>query len=173
MALADNTLLMRKGDGEVKSSLTDFHMATGEVAWPAAVTVKDLGEVDCPGESGVRVHFPDVLPLDAEDMEVEFKCRAEDCRLYTLFKAFRDYLTGMDGEGTELQIYSPHCGIGRQKVHVKSMGDVEFRKDNVGEYASLTVVFRLTDPVTDIVLAVTPVNLQELNGYWKFREDSL
>lgn len=152
MALMDNTLLIRKGEGETKDSLADFCMATGEMPWPAEVSVKDPGVVDCPGESGERTFFPDTAALEAYDLEVEFKCRAIDSRIYPLFKTFRDYLTGMDGNGTELQIYSPYCGVGRQGVWAKSISDVTFRKDNIGEYASLTVTFRVSDPVTDILL---------------------
>ncbi len=166
MSLSDYTLLMRKTGGSVKDSLVDFHMATGDVAWPAEVQVKDPGVLDCPGESGERTFFPDVASFEAYDLKVEFKCRAEDCRLYELFKAFRNYLTGIDGTGTRLTLYSPYCGVGRQDVWVKSISDVEFRRDNIGEYASLEATFRVADPVTDIILTtdVSPLAMESLIG---------
>lgn len=153
MTLSDNTLLIRKGDGPVKDSLLDFGMATGEIPWPAVVSVKDPGTVECPGEHGERAFFPDSASFEAYDLQVEFKHRASLGQLYANYKAFRDYLTK---DGTCLSIYSPYCGVGRGKVRIKEISDVKFRKDNVGEYASFDVVFRVTDPVTDVTLSRSP-----------------
>lgn len=148
----DHTLLMQKGTGKVISTLARFGMATGDIPWPAVLKAKDLGVVDCPGESGERTHFPDKLSFEAYDLEFEFKYRGSLGTLYDNFKSLRDYLSGMDGNGTQLNIYSPYCGIGRQCVSLKSIEPGKFKKDNAGEYMSFKVKFRVADPVTDITL---------------------
>ena len=145
--------MIRKGIGDTKDTLADFGMATGEIPWPASWTAKDIGEVDCPGESGTRVFFPDEIPIESYDLEIEFKYRDEDSKLYDRYSAFSNYLRGKDGNGTELQIYSPYHKIGRKEVYAKSISDATFKKDNIGEYASFKVTFRVSDPETDIILA--------------------
>lgn len=150
MTVSNNTLLLRKGDDSVKDSLLDFGMATGEVPWPAVVQVKDPGTVKTEGEHGERTHFPEEACLEAYDLKIGFKHRAPLSRLYRNYSAFRDYLlTG----GTCLSIYSPYCGVGRGMVWTKEISDVKYHKDNAGEYASFEVVFRVTDPATDVILA--------------------
>lgn len=152
MTSVDHTLLIQKGGGEIVSTLKAFGMATGEIPWPAGVSVKDLGAVDCPGEDGERTFFPATLPLEAYDLEFEFKYRGELGSLYPQYKKMRDCLIGRDGNGSELRIYSPYCGIGRQKVSLRSMEPGRFVKDNLGEYFSFKVKFRVADPVTDVTL---------------------
>ena len=169
MAFTDSEILMRKAGGEVKDSLSDFGMATGDIPWPADVTAKDPGVVDCPGQSGESSYFPDHAAIEAYDLEIEFKCRAYATRLYDLYSAFRDYLFGLgEEEGTEMEIYSPWQGIGRRCVRAVSMGDVEFRRDNAGEYASFKVTFRVCDPVTDIRLVSRLEGNTSLGGTWNF-----
>lgn len=148
----DHTLLMQKGDAKVKSTLADFGMATGDIPWPATIKVKDLGVVDCPGESGERTHFPDQLSFEAYDLEFELKYRGELGSLYDNYKSLLNYLSGRDNNGTRLKIYSPYHGIGRQDVSLKSIETQKFKKDNAGEYMSFKVKFRVADPATDIKL---------------------
>lgn len=139
----------------MKSTLADFGMAVGDIPWPVSLKVKDLGVVDCPGENGERTHFPDRLSFEAYDLEAEFKYRGALGSLYDNYKSLLNYLSGNDGNGTELKIYSPYHGIGRQCVSLKSLEPGKFKKDNIGEYMSIKVKFRVADPVTDIKLAET------------------
>lgn len=64
------------------------------------------------------------------------------------FKYFRDYLTG----GGEFKIYSAYCGRGGQSAYVKKIEADEVFGSNIDEVLPCTVVFRVTDPITDTKL---------------------
>lgn len=146
-------LMRKKGASRTYSTAKDFAFVTGEVPYLAKTEAKELATRDCPGEDGERVYFPDRLPLAAYDLEVEFKMYGPAMSVFKYYNMFRQYLTGEDGTGTEIEIYSPYCNVGRRGVHMKSMGDPTFRKDADGEeFMSLEVIFHVTDPTTHIKL---------------------
>lgn len=64
------------------------------------------------------------------------------------FKYFRDYLTG----GGEFKIYSAYCGRGGQGAYAKKIEAEEVFGSNIDEVLPCTVVFRVTDPITDVKL---------------------
>lgn len=68
------------------------------------------------------------------------------------YKYFRDYLTGLDGIGGELKIYSAYCGRGGQGAYVKKIEASEVYSSNIDEILPCTVTFRVTDPITDVKL---------------------
>lgn len=153
MAVNLSTLLIRRGDEIIDSAASGFY--TGEINFPANVEVKDFATRDCPGEHGERVFFPANSSIKAYDLDVEFKYTGKIEVYRYMFCAFRDKLTGQDGKGTELSIYSPYYRIGRQRVYVKSIQQKKFyRDDETGEaFISFVVTFRVTDPVTDILIS--------------------
>ena len=147
-----STLLIRK-KGVVYDTKNDFGYATGEIPFPADVEVKELTKRNCPCEDGDRVFFPDRLALASYDLEIEFKYQGKESSLYIDFCRLRDLLTGADGEGTELAIYSPWYRIGRQRVHLKNIKPDSSLRMNDESFQKIKITFCITDPVTDILLS--------------------
>lgn len=145
-------LLLRKGT-ETKNSYTDFGFATGEIEFPAKTNVKEFAVTDCPGEDGERVYFQSQSYLSAYDLDVDFKYVGELTDIYDHYKSFRDYLTGRDGKGTEFEIYSPWHRIGRKGVRLKDIEEDKYIRDDLTACLCLKVKFRVTDPVTDVLLS--------------------
>lgn len=148
-----STIYIRKRD-IVKDTLRDFGFATGDFPWPSDVEVKDPGTVECEGEHGQRVFFPDMPSFKAYDLEIEFKRRPSAEPYAEAYAKFRDFLTGLDGRGTELAIYSPYHGVGRGKIWTQSISPLKYGRDSEGEYANVKVKFMVTDPVTDVTINI-------------------
>ena len=148
------TLLMQKmkQGSPVKDSLRDFGIVCTSIPFIPCEETKELPTRDWPGENGEDTYIPEKLPVSAYDMEVELCYKGGLGTCYTKIRSFLDYLKGNDGSGAALKIYSPFTGIGRQNVYFKSMGDIEFGKSNIDEVLTFSLVFRVTDPVTDISL---------------------
>lgn len=71
---------------------------------------------------------------------------------YTAYRHLRDYLIGMDGEGTELRVYDPYWRRGRQRVSLLSIDDFVPARSNADEVLTFTATFRVYDPITEIRL---------------------
>lgn len=150
----DYTLLMQKmKDGSpVKDSLADFGVVCTEVPFMPSGETKELASNDWYDEDGEDTYIPDRLPMAAYDWEVGFCYKGNLSTCYSSLKALTDYLNGRDGSGAGLKVYSSYTGMGRQGVYLKSMSDFEFTKSNLDEVLTFTATFRVTDPVTDVVL---------------------
>lgn len=156
MAETRNTLLIRKG-GVTKSTFDDFGFATGEIPFPGSFEIKGFAERDCPGEDGERVYFPDQSYIKGYDLKVEFKTQYNIYGIYDRYRAFVNYLTGRDGTGTEMEVYSPWYRVGRKGVYAKAIEESRFVRDDDNDSNSMIaieVTFRITDPITDILLSV-------------------
>lgn len=104
------TLLMQKTkDGSaVKSSLSDFGFAIGEIPWPDEET-EEVAVRTWPGEHGEDAYIPPGgLKLQAYDVEVEFFYKGVIYTAYEAYKALRDYMTGAKGDGAEMLVYDPY-----------------------------------------------------------------
>lgn len=149
------TLLMQKmrQSSPVKDSLKDFGVVCTSVPFLPYEEMKELPSRGWAGEDGEDTYIPEKLPVSAYDMEVEMCYKGGITTCYTKMKSFLDYLRGNDGSGAALKLYSPFTGIGRQDVYFKSIGEIEFAKSSTDEVLTFSLVFRVTDPVTDISLA--------------------
>lgn len=150
----DYTLLFQKmkdGSG-VKDSLTDFGVVCTNIPFMPKGEAKELAKNDWPDESGEDTYIPEVIPTQAYDWEIEMAYKGALKSCYTNIKAFTDYLTGRDGSGGAMKVYSSYTGVGRQNVHYQNIGDFEFTKSNIDEVLTFTLTLRVTDPDTDVVL---------------------
>ena len=150
----DYTFLMQKqGIGAaVKDSLADFGIVCTEVPFMPFSETKELPSRDWPDEDGEDTYIPAELPAAAYDLELGLCYKGSLSTCHTKIKAFIDYLTGKDGNGSELTIYLPYTGIGRKGCYLKSVGNIEFAKSGTDEVLTFTATFRVTDPVTDVQL---------------------
>ena len=66
---------------------------------------------------------------------------------------FLSYLSGRDGSGVKLSMYSTWTGVGRQHMRLKKVSDTA-QLDRCGDFEVVTIetTFRVEDPVTDITL---------------------
>lgn len=119
---------------------------------------KELPSHDWKDEDGDDEYIPDVLPIAAYEMEVEFAYKGDMFTANSNIKKFLDYLTGREGDGAEFMCYDTFTRIGRQKMRFVSVSEDIFHRDqNNSEYGCDVIVFSVTfkvnDPVTDITLS--------------------
>lgn len=142
---------MKSGEA-VKDSFTAFGVVCTEVPIVVGEEAKELPTRDWPDEDGEDTYVPDELPLAAYDWEIGMCYKGAVGTVQAKMKAFRDYLTGRDGSGALMKVYSPWTKEGRQNVYFKELETDEFWRSNVDEGVTFTVTLRVTDPVTEVVL---------------------
>lgn len=129
--------------------------------------IKQLPSNQFPDEDGADEYIPDVLPVEAYEVEATFGCKGKKEEVHGHIKDFILYLKGMDKEnagkssyGCEVQIYDTYTGIGRQGCRLVKIGDTgyfqEIVRDDSGVADHVLLTFKLTfkvnDPTTDIKL---------------------
>ena len=164
-------LLLQKGDGDVVNTFVTWGIACVRVPFTDGDELKDVAKRDWPDEHGEDSYIPAKLKVKAYDAEFEFAyCGSElasnpfDVHLAVeRIAAFRRWLTGNDtveGSGADLKIYSPYTRVGRQHCYLSKFSDkdlhVQLKQSSGAVYnenvATFKAVFRVCDPVTDIVL---------------------
>lgn len=150
----DYTLLFQKSKtgSSVKDSLADFGMVCTDVPFMPCGETKELPKRDWIDEDGEDTYIPDSIPLSAFDWEIEMGFKGELASAQGALKKFTEYLTGKDGSGAELKVYSKYTGIGRQGIYFMGMSDFVFSKTNIDEVVTFKVNFRVTDPSSNVVL---------------------
>lgn len=137
-----------------KSSLADFGFATGNVEFPASVEMKEYASRSVPGEDGERVFFPDNPAINAYDLSIEFKYKGLYSDFHDDYMTFCNFLIGRDGFGPCMHIYMPWNNIGRMNTYVKSIKECKYNRNGNEVFITFNVVFRITDPVATIKLAI-------------------
>ena len=137
----------------------------------AGCKTKELAKNGWQDEHGEDTYIPSKLMFEAYDAEFEMAYKGEELATnpfdldlaFTRINAFKKWLSGNDttsGSGAELKIYSPFETIGRQGCYLLEISDEEpcvLTKQSKGNIyhenvATFKVKFRITDPMTDIVL---------------------
>lgn len=114
---------------------------------------KALSKRDWADENGEDTYFPSQLKIKAYDLEVEFAYKGEMNTANAQIKNFLDYLTGVSDAGTSLSVYDTYTKIGRRGIYFKSIDpDLFVRKTDEGDVVTFKIVFRVTDPATQITL---------------------
>lgn len=145
-------LMQKMSDGaEVKDSLSDFNMVCTDFPFKIGGKTKELPKREWEGEDGEDTYIPSVLPLEAYDIEVGMCYKGSVETAYDGLIALRDYLTGVNGDGSALKVYNGHTGVGRQGIYMLSMDDdVELTRMNDEDVVLFNIKFRVTDPKTEI-----------------------
>lgn len=142
----------------VKDTVTHFHIYCMEIPFIIATEAKELASNNWHDQHGDDEYIPSSLKMQAYDMDVKFACKASANASLTVkdkINAFVRYLTGADGSGAEMKMYSTYTKIGRQGIRFKSLDEnAELVKDNTGDILVFTVTFKVNDPVTDITLTL-------------------
>lgn len=163
-----NALLIKKGNGAVVNSYTQWNIACCKVPFKVGGKTKDLPKRDWHDEQGEDTYIPNKLMIEAYDVEFELACVVNSSSFDLLgalakIDAFKKWLSGNDSEngtGAELAIYSPYSTIGRQGCYLLEISDEEPHlqmKQTAGNIYNENVLtfkvkFRVTDPNTQITL---------------------
>lgn len=165
------TIFFQKGSGHPLDSFTEWGIVCCQVPFRAGGKTKALEATSLPDEHGEMVAFPKNLIFEPYDAEFVFAYKGEELatnpfNLHLAFEkisAFKRWLSGNDtdgGSGTELKIYSPFATIGRQGCYLLEISEedpvVQTKQSGGNLYnenvVTFKVTFRVTDPMTDIVL---------------------
>ena len=147
-----------KDDALVVDTLDNWGIVCKDFPFKLYGEAKELPSHDWKDEDGDDEYIPDVLPIAAYEMEVEFAYKVDMFTANSNIKGFLDYLTGREGDGAEFMCYDTFTRIGRQKMRFVSVSEDIFHRDqNNSEYGCDVIVFSVTftvnDPVTDITLS--------------------
>lgn len=141
------TLLIKKEYTSTVSSLDDYGFAISEISWPNE-EIQELAARVWPGEDGEDVYIPPRgLAMKAFDLVVEFLYKGARDTLLEAYTSFKEFMTGRDGLGAELEIYDCYWKRGYTGVYVKQFGDIKVHKTNIDEAMSMKAVLRITNPL--------------------------
>ena len=166
------TLLFQKASGSVVNSFTQWGIVCCKVPFKAGGKTKELAKADWYDQHGEDTYIPNKLMFEAYDAEFELAYQGQELatnpfnlnKAFTCINNFKKWLSGNDsaaGTGATLKIYSPFSTIGRQNCYVAEISDEEphvmLKEENGNTYnenvVTFKVKFRVTDPMTDIVLS--------------------
>lgn len=151
-------LLIRQQGGEVIDTFESFHVACQEFPFRHLPETKDLPKRDWYDEHGEDVYVPnDGLKFKAYDLEAKFLYVGDEASMTADVKSFINYLYGRnDGGSPLLAVYDEYTQTGRTGVYMvgvttKLFDISDFDSDAIAIFSAR---FRVTDPVTDIVLGM-------------------
>lgn len=167
-----NTLLFQKGNGEIVNSYEKWGIVCAKVPFNAGGKTKELAKRDWHDEQGEDTYIPSRLMFEAYDAEFELAYKGQELATnpfnlslaFEKIDTFKKWISGNDtdsGSGAELKIYSPYSAIGRQGCYLKEISDEEpvvqtkYEQGNLYNENIVTfkVKFRVTDPMTNIILS--------------------
>lgn len=137
----------------VKETVADFDIYCMNIQFSTMQDAKELPNNDWYDEHGDDEYIPSTLMLKAYTMDIKFACKGAEKSANAKINALMSYLTGADGSGSEMKIYSTYTQIGRQGVRfLKLSEDAELIRDKNGDILMFTVTFKINDPVTNVTL---------------------
>ena len=164
------TLLFKKGS-TVVNSFTQWGIVCAKVPFKAGGKTKELAKKDWRDQHGEDAYIPNKLMFEAYDAEFELAYQGQELasnpfnlnKAFVCIDTFKKWLSGNDtaaGSGATLSIYSPFSTIGRQGCYLSEISDeephVHLKQEMNNLYnenvVTFKVKFRVTDPMTNIVL---------------------
>ena len=149
-------LLMQQSGGTVIDTYESFRVACQDFPFKCLPEVKSPSAMSSPDEDGERVFLPaDGLRFKAYDLTARFIYVGKEKDMQRDLKDFISYLYGRNQGGSPvLSIYDEYTKTGKSGVHVQSVAnDLFYLNDlDIDGIAIFSVVFRVTDPTSDIVL---------------------
>jgi hypothetical protein len=143
-----------KNDALVVDTLDNWGIVCKEFPFKLYGEAKELPSHDWKDEDGGDEYVPEVIPMAAYEMDVEFVYKGAKETANQKVGGFLKYLTGRDGMGAEMMVYDTYTGIGRQRVRfVKVDEDIFWRQEEGGDVLTFVVTLKVNDPVTDIKLS--------------------
>ena len=151
-------LLMKKytTGASVIDSQTQWGIVCKKFPFEPISEAKDLPSKSWHDEDGDDEFIPNVIPMKAYEVDVEFICVAPNGQAGVKIQSFLNYLTGRDtpSTGSKLQIYDTHTKIGRGDIRFVGYKNDAFMLPSSGEdVVVFTITFKINDPVTQITLS--------------------
>ena len=157
--MATHTLLIRKSmrsgtKGNVTSTLAAWNIALIDFPFKVGGKTKELYSNSWLDEHGDDVYIPDELPIESYELTAKFAYKGGLGTAYSSITGFRQFLTGEDTHGADLEIYDARTGIGRQHCYLVDFPEENFFQSNIDEGLEFDVVFKVTDPITAVTLSL-------------------
>lgn len=116
-------------------------------SFPYAVggDAKDLPQNDWGDEDGVEEYYPEEgLPLKSYDIDVELVGKGDGAELAERVDGFLAYLTGRDGTGCLMDVWSEHTGEVKRRVRFVKMDETPaYTTDSEGLVARIAVTLKV------------------------------
>lgn len=166
-------LFFQKNGGDVINSYTQWGIVCAKPPFKAGGKTKEPAKRDWFDEHGDDVYIGSKMMFEGYDAEFELAYKGQEIATnpfnlslaFQRIDAFKRWVSGNDtqeGSGAELSIYSPYTTIGRQGCYLQEISDEEphlqMKEENGNLYhenvLTFKVKFRVTDPMTNIVLSL-------------------
>lgn len=135
----------------VYETVADFEMYCMDIPFIIFGEAKELPKNEWKDENGDDEYIPSTLCMESYEMTVKFAYKGTEKSANTKINAFLRYLTGIDGSGAEMSMYSTYTQIGRRNIRfVKVSDDAELIRDKNGDILMFEVTFKVNDPTTNI-----------------------
>ena len=150
-------------DSDVIDTQATFRVACQECPFKYLPESKELPKRDWYDEDGDDIYIPtDGLKFKAYDMEMKFIYVGTEQTMKNDIRGFINFIYGRNENGSPLlKIYDEYTKIGRKGIYVSNVDNELLAYDDVNEnvIGIFKVKFRVTDPATEITLAL-PNNQQ-------------
>lgn len=152
-----------KTTGKLKDTIAEWGMYCGEVSWFVGGAAKELPENDWADEDGKDVWMPeDGVPLKSYDTTLTFYCKGNPSNAERRIAAMLDYLTGRDGSGGWMRIYSEYSESGRRGIRFDSIDpSPEFTMTRRGIVGKVKIQFHIEAPHDRIELQGSELKLKK------------
>lgn len=139
---------------ETKETGSDFGFYGMEIPFTMQPEAKEPSKNDWKDEDGDDEYLPDNgLRMKAFEIEIKLGYKGTKDTANAKLESFLKYLTGRDGSGTRMKIYSTYTKIGYNDVRFVSLNDdAELVRDADGDILIVAITLKVNDPVTKVVL---------------------
>lgn len=144
--------------GTVVDTQVAFNVVCQEFPFMYLPEIKDLASRDWFDEDGEDVYMPTGgLKFKAYDLDVTFLYVGSQEDMAADLNSFIKFLYGRNQNGSPwLAVYDEYTQTGRRGIYVKEIDNelIAYDSVNVEVIGQFKVKFRVTDPITDVVLSL-------------------
>jgi len=134
-----------------------FNVVCQEFPFKYLPEIKDLASEDWTDEDGEDVFMPtEGLKFKAYDLDATFLYVGTQESMANDLSQFINFLYGRNQYGSPwLAVYDEYTKTGRRGIYVKEVGNelIAYDSANVEVIGQFKVKFRVTDPITNVVLS--------------------
>ena len=135
----------------VVETISAWGMYCMDISINTSYAAKDVSKNDWNDEQGDDEYIPNKLMLKGYETTIKLGFKGDKFAANAALKTMRNYLTGADGTGVEMQFYCDYTEEGRCNVRFVKINDsAELVRDDDGDILIISVVLKVNDPVTDI-----------------------
>lgn len=143
--------------GTVVDTQTAFNVVCQEFPFKYLPEIKDLASEDWTDEDGEDVFMPaEGLKFKAYDLDATFLYVGTQGNMADDLSRFINFLYGRNQNGSPwLAVYDEYTKTGRRGIYVKEVDNelIAYDSVNVEVIGQFKVKFRVTDPITNVVLS--------------------